>query len=189
VGVGGVVWHSNRGGWQVNDERKHTPEPWALRDYAVRSVEIHADGDKVKLDSYVIAGGHCYWQRTCDFVRIVACVNACAGIADPAKELERLRQIEKQWREDNTSSTRYGEAVRAAGLEVRGYTLKCPAGHEHDWLVFATEEEADEHAEDLNDEYPEGENPHEAVALYVISPLEIAQLRAELERRAKEASK
>lgn len=84
---------------------KHTQEPWHAHGWS-------AYGE----DGLPIAqSASCYcadtiqgedWQRFCEnsqrdeieasanTFRIVACVNACAGIGDPAAELARLRRVE-----------------------------------------------------------------------------------------------
>lgn len=43
----------------------------------------------------IVAGsGDCEYMR-----RVKACLEACAGMPDPASEIARLREIEKKWNE------------------------------------------------------------------------------------------
>lgn len=65
---------------------KHTPEPWALsetecdimgKDNVFVMEEMYHDND--------------IWHNPNDMPRIVACVNACAGIEDPAKAIQAAR--------------------------------------------------------------------------------------------------
>lgn len=37
-----------------------------------------------------------YWLNPRQFNRIVSCVNACAGMADPAKEIQAMREAIKE---------------------------------------------------------------------------------------------
>jgi hypothetical protein len=63
---------------------KHTPEPWEkIEDW------VKKGGEKVAL-----VYGIDNTQEHANAARIVACVNACAGMDDPAAEIERLRAIE-----------------------------------------------------------------------------------------------
>ena len=74
----------------------HTPEPWKysedLPHHGCRL--IHA------ADGYLIADAGRITRRTGDEMdsnarRIVACVNACAGMMDPVEEIARLRAARK----------------------------------------------------------------------------------------------
>jgi hypothetical protein len=57
---------------------KHTPEPWSKEDFQrFAFTDITQRGLQIE-----------------DFARSVACVNACAGMDDPAAEIERLKAIE-----------------------------------------------------------------------------------------------
>lgn len=62
-------------------EQKWTPEPWLAHGADIRT---NAD-ERVNI----------YDMDPSNRERIVACVNALAGVADPAAELARLRGIEK----------------------------------------------------------------------------------------------
>lgn len=121
--------------------------------------------------------------------RAEKCVNALAGVAYPAAEIERLRQIEKQWHEDQMRARADAKATKAvleaAGLEVLGWSVNCPPGHEHDTLLFGDGDDAHEQAELFNDEYPEGESPHVAVPLYAIDPAQVARWKADAARYRK----
>ena len=56
---------------------KHTPEPWDYRKGIVGDVICQKETRQ-----------HC--DKTEDCLRAIACVNACAGIEDPAKEIPAL---------------------------------------------------------------------------------------------------
>ena len=71
---------------QTPTEAGHTPEPWSF----------------IRQDNMIVAGNRLIGftcrsinmsitERDSDASRIVACVNACAGLSDPAAELARLR--------------------------------------------------------------------------------------------------
>lgn len=58
---------------------KHTPEPWRIFSSAQPSCIVDDAGDI------------CRARSPLDAARIVACVNACAGMDDPSAEIARLR--------------------------------------------------------------------------------------------------
>lgn len=68
---------------------KHTQEPWITNTFSHPSDQIF------DVKGVIIAD--CKWtnhtpdQRELNAARIVSCVNACAGMDDPAVEIERLR--------------------------------------------------------------------------------------------------
>lgn len=75
---------------------KHTPEPWG--DHAINKPDhgvIHA-----------MRGAHIGTLKSSDSrsdsnaARIVACINACAGIEDPAAALSNVRQLLRSWKRD-----------------------------------------------------------------------------------------
>lgn len=74
---------------------KHTPEPWvATRNCAYWEIGIEVDGyyanrigDVCATDPHNPDSG----KQEANSARIVACVNACAGMDDPAAEISRLR--------------------------------------------------------------------------------------------------
>lgn len=76
---------------------RHTPEPWRIRGttygYTKRDVlgPPHDDGG----DYAPICKSNCDENAA----RIVACVNACAGLSDPAAELARLREQNERMRD------------------------------------------------------------------------------------------
>jgi hypothetical protein len=77
---------------------KHTPEPWEFKD---TEMKITGAGDWFGLQ--VIANVSPKMSFTkgmgtqcANAARIVACVNACAGMDDPAGEIERLRAEREQ---------------------------------------------------------------------------------------------
>lgn len=74
----------------------HTPEPWAMWDHGLDELCVHASERR---DEHVVAvldaEGLWAWQsigrRRADAARIVACVNACAGMDDPAAEIAAMK--------------------------------------------------------------------------------------------------
>ena len=70
---------------------KHTQEPWETSKHgtpdAFPQFGIYSGN---RNDHATIKGDN----ASADADRIVACVNACAGIEDPAAELARLRRVE-----------------------------------------------------------------------------------------------
>jgi hypothetical protein len=69
----------------------HTPEPWrvyAWRNDSTFAVEyIQPSG----ISAFVCQMNGSNGQSEANASRIVACVNACAGMEDPAAEIERLK--------------------------------------------------------------------------------------------------
>lgn len=57
---------------------KHTPEPWDDDDF-------YADVPQEIVGMYLL--GHA------DFARAKACVSACTGMADPARQIEAMREV------------------------------------------------------------------------------------------------
>lgn len=105
----------------------HTPEPWVQK----RAVKATAAGIVDVTDIFGADGNRVLCNLTPhDRTRIVACVNACAGIPDPAAELARLRHRASDLEERLAQAARLLEmhlpigAVRAVGL------LEVPAGVE-----------------------------------------------------------
>ena len=66
----------------MKTEQNWTDEPWAV--HPIHKKAIH----QPKYECWIPASEE-------DSARIVACVNAMAGIANPASELARLRECEK----------------------------------------------------------------------------------------------
>lgn len=60
----------------------HTPEPWR--------VAIHAPAGLVKIEADKIVVADTI-RNEANATRLVACVNACAGMTDPAQEIAALR--------------------------------------------------------------------------------------------------
>jgi hypothetical protein len=81
----------------TNPETKHTAEPWSH--YVTGTGVSHVlsepyDGGH-KYMGQVIATESCNPKAKHDHARIVACVNACAGIENPAEALEQARSIRR----------------------------------------------------------------------------------------------
>lgn len=73
-------------------ERNWTPEPWGVEDHGAMAVSIISttrDPDKHWNGRHHYVGSLFYAP---DMHRAVACVNACAGLDDPAKEIDALRE-------------------------------------------------------------------------------------------------
>ena len=75
---------------------KHTPEPWAL--FEVGDGRPHlcpaSDSDKMSILTIAEEDGvtfACVYKDS-DANRIVTCVNACAGMTDPAAEIAELKR-------------------------------------------------------------------------------------------------
>ena len=75
---------------------KHTPEPWAL--FEVGDGRPHlcpaSESDKMSILTIAEEDGvtfACVYKDS-DANRIVTCVNACAGMADPAAEIAELKR-------------------------------------------------------------------------------------------------
>lgn len=75
---------------------KHTPEPWAL--FEVGDGRPHlcpaSESDKMSILTIAEEDGvtfACVYKDS-DARRIVTCVNACAGMADPASEIAELKR-------------------------------------------------------------------------------------------------
>lgn len=83
----------------MTHEKKHTPELWDWRGpwKVVAGDAIHDANDSVSLSISHQHGG-IEWGAAA--ARIVVCVNACEGMADPAAEIAALRarvaQLEKE---------------------------------------------------------------------------------------------
>lgn len=83
-------------------EAKHTPEPWAFSpERHTHDCFIHQEGAVPRNgyispeDGGVVGSSEWTWLKDEDARRIVACVNACAGIADPeALRRERDEAVE-----------------------------------------------------------------------------------------------
>ena len=83
----------------MTQETTHTPEPWDWRGpwKVVAGDSIHDANGNVSLSISHNHGG-IEWGSAA--ARIVACVNACEGMADPAAEIAALRarvaELEKE---------------------------------------------------------------------------------------------
>jgi hypothetical protein len=70
-------------------DMKHTPEPWELR--KMHGTEMW--GAKSHISDWFLFE----FALEKDAARIVACVNACVGMDDPAKYMEGVRILEKTY--------------------------------------------------------------------------------------------
>lgn len=71
---------------------KHTPEPWHISGIHPRNIHIGSMASPMVLASM----NDIHTQTPENAARIVACVNACAGIDDPAAEIAGLRANYKE---------------------------------------------------------------------------------------------
>lgn len=79
----------------IVSDQKHTPEPWDL------------DWFRNHQQTYDLCES--------DVVRIVACVNACAGMDDPVAAIEKLReQVDVAWE----SANHFGEIAEQRAQEL-----------------------------------------------------------------------
>lgn len=71
----------------------HHPEPWEICKMEPWFIQMNHPGHMAT----IVSGGSYdvkhHPQRQANLERIVACVNACAGMEDPAAEIERLRRL------------------------------------------------------------------------------------------------
>ena len=65
---------------------KHTPEPWGDSQLRLCFVEFEKLGITVSIPQYADE------EAKANSRRILSCVNACAGMADPAAEIAELKQ-------------------------------------------------------------------------------------------------
>ena len=82
---------------------KHTPEPWRITTHLCsRDTHIvrRIDGEK---HAVCIIRTNNADEAEANAARIIACVNACAGMDDPAAEIERLRAESRS--EEHTSNS------------------------------------------------------------------------------------
>ena len=90
---------------------KHTPEPWIVcehdagcRDATNFGLSIEQDRERCGEEPSIIAevdidgDGIDLETGRANAARIVACVNACAGMDDPAAEISRLRARLAAWK-------------------------------------------------------------------------------------------
>jgi hypothetical protein len=68
----------------------HTPEPWAL---AVPRAGCHNPDFAIPIGPRIVYDDHSPGIHIDDMRRLAACVNACAGMADPAAEITALKQV------------------------------------------------------------------------------------------------
>lgn len=68
----------------MSDKAKHTPEPWTAAPF---------DGEFERVQARGCVVAECVPQdnMSANAARIVECVNACEGMADPAAEIAALR--------------------------------------------------------------------------------------------------
>jgi hypothetical protein len=66
----------------------HTPEPWGFDKNDEDNLFVFS---KAKICNLYNTIGTEYDEAEANAARIVACVNACAGMEDPAAEIERLK--------------------------------------------------------------------------------------------------
>lgn len=103
-------------------------EPWLpVTDYK-STTDIQLDGSSLTL--WLTVGSKHQPRQLAS--RIVACVNAFAGVPDPAAELARLRQIEKQIKSFDGAPAKHDAPIPA---EVDPFC--CIKARCKDWEVFS----------------------------------------------------
>ena len=74
---------------------KHTPEPWVVEDRQDIDTNFYSDDATVSIiggcQEYIFAHRDIE-ERRANARRIVTCVNACAGMDDPAAEIAELKR-------------------------------------------------------------------------------------------------
>ncbi len=105
----------------------------------------------------------------------VAYGNATAGSADEASQ--KIEDAERALAA--LAAPPAGDAGGLEGSKAMAFAVFCPAGHEHDYKVFAERQDADTFA---GGEFIEGEEPAEVVPLYPAAGL-AASRAGEGERR------
>lgn len=78
---------------------KHTPEPWAVGvgvdgKWGRHHASVRTDNIPFPIASTMFFGITPQEECEANAARVVACVNALAGIPDPAAEMARLRAVE-----------------------------------------------------------------------------------------------
>lgn len=76
-------------------DTKHTPEPWRATVNNINEIWLHSD--HVSFIAHV-NGPNRKGELNPDAIRIIACVNACAGMPDPAAEIAALRAERDEWK-------------------------------------------------------------------------------------------
>lgn len=73
-------------------ESTWTPEPWRIVEYGRA---IGPDGKELLFSGLILTAGNHPEQKEAEgnVKRFTACVNACAGMADPVAEIARLRSV------------------------------------------------------------------------------------------------
>lgn len=106
---------------------KHTPEPWRFKEFPSNDqCFIQADRNKAT-DPYDIEvmgddtneKYYPYEQKKSDALRIVSCINACAGMEDPAKEIEELKEQVKMFQHAFNVTEREKQAVTKQRDELK----------------------------------------------------------------------
>lgn len=97
---------------------EHTPEPWKTIEWDDGSTGIYTNTDDriAEID---------YYDNQHDARRIVACVNACAGMDDPDTELSALRAQVEEW------ETIKKAFVEEYNLKNKGWTRNTLDYHSH----------------------------------------------------------
>ena len=85
-----------------NYQQQHAPEPWR---YGCNGQTISADNGQV------LPSTACFSR---DQFRIITCVNACAGMADPAAEIGGLRALLLETQRAAARLTQERDEARAA---------------------------------------------------------------------------
>ena len=96
----------------------HTPEPWH---YGLGAWDDWTESHETpRTHSIVFSSDHGtgIWLSSNDYARAMSCVNACAGMSDPAAEIERLRAENERLKKENA-------AWKAFVDRVEGFSNGC----------------------------------------------------------------
>lgn len=101
----------------------HTKEPWSIGEYGeviAAGVMLYTVGTRIPMTA-----GPNKNEAAANMRRIVDCVNACAGMADPAAEIELMRKVTTGKIEESIASTAEIKRLRAEVASLRQQLATC----------------------------------------------------------------
>lgn len=111
----------------------HTPGPWEVfPNYTSGQIDIGPIEHHSNLVRCVATFG---MEEMPDASRIVACVNACEGMDDPAAELELLRDMAATLLDSNAGSLRAERDALRLEVERNGEAIKLVADQADAWRL------------------------------------------------------
>lgn len=112
--------------------QKHTTEPWEVLQYGNKPPKVVIKGQP----GFIAQLGYPHEGDRCsNAARIVACVNACAGIPDPLKAITAARRLAESMRDaevkqskknDNASFIDTRDFCHLRGLAMEALALLSP---------------------------------------------------------------